>query len=234
MGLQRRGHHLAAQQIGAAHAAGRDRRAARFPGAPARHANPAAARRRRSRLARRARRPARSRHLSTVFSAMPGALPLAQPRTRATVVGGWTSVLTLNTVDSHGNGVDPGPYRQSRSAMGGRAFDGRDRPPARPDQERRRRQSASSVARAKAVTSQGSAEAPHRRRFLRPELLMADRPSRREAFPFLRRPPARWQALLRRAGGHGLYPAEAVERPLTSAVSLPAALFRPARRNGVG
>src|SRR5260221_6714327 len=190
MGVQRRGHHLAAQQMGAAHAAGRDRRAARFPGGPARHANPAAARRRRNRLARRARRPARSRHLSTVFSAMPGALPLARPRTRATVFGGWTSILTLNTVDSHGNGVDPGPYRQSRSAMGGRAFDGRDRPPARADHERRREQGASSVARAKAVASQTSAEAPHRRRFLPPELLIADRPSRRAALSLLRRPAA--------------------------------------------
>ncbi len=59
-------------------------------------------------------------------------------------------------------------------------------------------------------------------------------PKRRIVFPFLRRPPARWQALLRRARGHGLYPAEEVERRLTARASPPALLFRPTRRKGAG
>src|SRR4029077_10428459 len=82
-------------------------------------------------------------HLSTVFSAAAAALPLAEPESRATVFGSWNAILTLNTVDIHGNGVDARTDRRPGPAGGGGASHRRDRPPPRPQQERRRRQGAS-------------------------------------------------------------------------------------------
>src|SRR5260221_2296959 len=141
-------------------------------------------------------------------------LGLAAFWTRDTLSCGCCHDCTLDTVDNYGNGVDTRPYRQSRAPVERRSLDGRDRPPPRHHQDGRRRQGAPPFAGATALAAQGAAEATGGHRFLRSELLVADRPSRREAFPFLRRAPARRKALLRPARCDRLYSAEEIERCL--------------------
>src|SRR5258708_21737680 len=122
---------------------------------------------------------------------------------------------------SHGIDLDSRAHHSTEPALEGRPVDRGNRPADRRDQKRGGRQGASTAADAAPVTAEAKAgpadpeggEAQGAG-VLGPELLVADRPSRRQGLPFLRRTARPGQALLHRARTDGLHPAEELERRL--------------------
>src|SRR5262249_55112640 len=121
------------------------------------------------------------------------------------ILWGWTGGST-GYGEPNASHLDAGARRAARRAVRAGVADGRDRPPPGADQKCRHRP----VEPECDDPPGGAAEATaaQRLRIRRAELPVAARPSERRQFPLLRRPPVARQALLPRACGDRLYPAE--------------------------
>src|SRR5581483_10247140 len=109
----------------------------------------------------------------------------------------------------------------------------RNRRPDRCHQERRRGEGASAAADAAPVAAEAQARPAHpeggeaqNRASLGAELLMADRPSRRQELPLLQRGAAARKALLRAARQARLHPSEEFERGLSLSLGPPRGSMR--------